>query len=230
MLAARGVDVCAEYGVALAVEDFVPCILAAAALVILAKAVRVRVPSAFPVALVGAVLISIGGFGKAMWKLLVATGCWETPLDQLLFPCIAFGFSAMAWALLSMKAGRAVLGWPFAAFPVAAAVGAGWMGDTWPLLIAAAVAATVFGVTGAVIAFRGGKRSVGVLFIIYVLGTNILPPLAAQEHQTAQIQWIEQLTNSAVQLCFLLGALWIREHMTRLAGAESADEETGVPA
>lgn len=229
MLAARGVDVCEEYGVALAVEDFVPCILALAALVILAKAVRVRVPQAYPVAIVSAIIISLGGFGKATWKLLVATGCWETPLDQLLFPCIAFGFAGMSWALLSMRAGRTILAWPFAAFPAAAAVGALWMGDTWPLLIAAAVGATVFGVTGAVIAFKGGKRSVGVLFIIYVLGTNILPPLAAQEHQTAQIQWIEQLTNSAVQLCFLLGALWIREHMTRLA-AEAAEEKTGVSA
>ena len=47
VFAARGVDVCEEYGVALAVEDFVPCILALAALIILAQAVRARLPRAF---------------------------------------------------------------------------------------------------------------------------------------------------------------------------------------
>lgn len=229
MLAASGVDVCVEYGVALAVEDFVPCVLAAAALILLAKAVRVRVPRAYPAAVFGAVVISLGGFSKATWKLLVATGCWETPLDQLLFPCIAFGFAAMAWALLSMKAGHTVLAWPFVAFPVAAAVGAVWMGDQWPFLIAAAVGATVFGIAGAVIAFRGGKKSVGVLFIVYAVGTNVLPPLAARPDQTEQVQWMAQLTNSGVQLCFLLGALWIREHMTKLA-AEAAEKKTGVAA
>ncbi|WP_110241496.1 hypothetical protein [Nocardioides gilvus] len=230
MLATRGVDVCTEYGVALAVEDFVPCILATGALVVLALMVRERVPKAFGVAALGALLIGVGGFGKATWKLLVATGCWEYPLlEQLLFPCIAFGFAAMAWALLSAVKGQLVLGWPFVAFPLAAAIGALWMGDTWPLLIAAAVGATLFGVTAAVTAFKAGKTSVGILFIIYVLGTNILPPLAAQPRQSEEIQWAEQLTNSGVQLCFLLGALWLREHLTKKA-TTVAVEKTGAPA
>lgn len=231
MVAMRGVDVCTEYSVALAVEDFVPCILATAALVVLVQALRHRVPGTFPVTVVGALLISVGGFGKATWKLLVATGCWEYPiLEQLLFPCISFGFAAMAWAMLSAHKGRAVTAWPFAAFPVAAAVGALLMGENFPLLIAAAVAATFFGVTAAVAAFGAGKKSVGWLFVIYVLGTNILPPLGAQPNQTAEVQWAEQLTNSAVQLCFLLGCLWLREHYKNQSAAPAAEQKTGVPA
>lgn len=233
---ARGVDVCAEYGVALAVEDFVPCVLALAALVVLAQAVRRRVPAAYPVALIGGLAVSAGGFGKATWKLLVATGCWEHPwLEALLFPCLAFGFSAVAWAVLSAVKGRRVNPLGFVLFPMAAGVGAAWMSisageyENWPLLIAAAVGATFLGVTLAATAFRAGKASVGVLFVIYTLGTNILPPLAAQPEQSAELQWAEQLTNSAVQLCFLLGALWLREHMTSKAAAEAA-EKTGVPA
>ena len=211
-LAARCVDVCEEYNVALAVEDFVPVILASAALVITAQAVGKRVPRALPVALIGALVVSLGGLGKATWKLLVATGCWEYPiLEQLLFPCLAFGFSALVWALLSAKRGSELPGWPFAVFPVGAAVGALWMGANWPLLIAAAVSASALGITAAVMAFRAHKPGVGVLFVLYVLGTNILPPLAAQPEQSAELQWAEQLTNSAVQLCFLLGALWLRE-------------------
>ncbi len=214
---------------ALAVEDFVPVVLAAAALVILAQACAQRVPKVFPIALIGAIVVGLGGLGKATWKLLVASGCWEYPiLENLLFPCLAFGFSALAWALLSARRGSELVGWPFAAFPVAAAVGALWMGDKWPLLVAAAVAATVLGVTASVVAFRAGKTSVGVLFVVYVLGTNILPPLAAQPEQSAQLQWMEQLTNSCVQLCFLLGALWLREHFRQAAPVAAAADQTGV--
>ena len=232
MYLARGVDPCTEYGVALAVEDFVPCILAASALVVLALMVRIRTPKAFPVAIAGALLISLGGFAKATWKLLVATGCWEYPLlENMLFPCIGFGFAAMSWALLSAVKGRTVLAWPFAALPGGAAIGAIWMGDTWPLLIAAAVGASFFGVTASVTAFRAGKKSVGWIFVIYTLGTNILPPLAAQPVQSEAIQWAEQLTNSGIQLCFLLGALWLREYLTTQSTVKAADSaKTGVPA
>jgi len=231
MSSARGVDVCAEYGLALALEDFVPVVLAGAALVFVARAVRGRVPSAFSVALVGALVVTLGGLGKATWKLLVATGCWEYPiLENLLFPCLSFGFAALSWALLSAVRGSTVTPWPFAGFPVAAAVGAVWMGDTWPLLIAAAVGATFLGLTAATYAFRQGKRSVGVLFVVYVVGTNVLPPLAAQPNQSAELQWAEQLTNSAVQLCFLLGALWLHEQMSRPPASAAAEEQEEVPA
>ena len=228
-LVARGVDVCEEYTVALAIEDFVPVVLAGAALIITARAAGRRVPKVFPVALIGALVVTAGGLGKATWKILVASGCWEHPiLEQLLFPCLAFGFSALAWALLSARRGSVLPGWPFAVFPVGAAIGALWMGENWPLLIAAAVSATVLGVTAAVMAFSAGKPSVGALFVVYVLGTNILPPLAAQPEQSAELQWMEQLTNSAVQLCFLLGALWLREHLSKRADEDSAVERRGV--
>jgi hypothetical protein len=135
-----------------------------------------------------------------------------------------------------MAKGREVVAWPFVLFPLAAGVGSAWMSvsageyKNWPLLIAAAVGASVLGVTLAVVAFRARKWSVGVLLVVYTLGTNILPPLAAQPRQSLQLQWAEQLTNSAVQLCFLLAALWLREHMTDRAGSPPADEEAGVPA
>lgn len=232
MLAARNVDVCAEYGVALALEDFVPCVLVAAAFVFLVRMVRRQVPQAFWVAVLGASLISLGGFLKATWKLLVATGCWDYPwLENLLFPFISFGFAAMAWVMLSVLRGRLVMAWPFAAFPVAAAIGAMWMGAVFPMIIAAAVGATFFGVTAAVAAFRTGKKSVGSLFVVYVVGTNVLPGIAAQDKQIAALQWSAQITNSIIQLCFLLGCIWLKENYPTPASAVVADEEkTGAPA
>lgn len=234
-LATRGVDVCTEYNVALAIEDYVPCLLALAAFIIVAQAVRYRLPSAFPVALIGGLVVSAGGLSKASWKLLVATGCWEFPwLEALLFPCLAFGFAAVSWAVISATKGRQVTPWPFVLFPAAAGIGSAWMSidageyKNWPLLIAAAVTATVLGVMLARFAFTSGKPSVGILFVIYLLGTNILPPLAAQPRQSLELQWAEQLTNSGVQLCFLLGALWLREHMKSKVAAEATPSTPGV--
>lgn len=236
MVTSRGVDVCTEYNVVLAIEDFVPCLLALAAFLVLAQAVRLRLPSAFPVALAGGIAISLGGLGKATWKLLVSTGCWEYPwLEALLFPCLAVGFAAVAWAVIGASRGRAVTPWPFVLFPFAAGVGAAWMSisageyTNWPLLIASAVGATVLGVTLARIAFKSGRPTVGTLFVVYLLGTNFLPPLAAQPKQSLELQWAEQLTNSGVQLCFLLGALWLREQMTTSkAGPVAASNTTGA--
>lgn len=237
MLAASDINVCTEYNVPLAIEDFVPVVLAGVAFWILAQSVRARLPRAYPVALIGGALVTLGGLCKATWKILVATGCWEYPiLENLLFPCIATGFSAAAWAAMSLLRGREVTPWPFVAFPFAAGLGAGWMSwsageyKNWPLLIAAAVAACVMAICLAIIAFRAKKTSVGVLFVIYTIGTNVLPPLAAQPNQSLELQWAEQLTNSAVQLCFLLGVLWLREYTRTPASSESADDQAGVPA
>jgi hypothetical protein len=212
-------------------------VLAGVAFWVLAQAVRARVPRAYPVALIGGALVTLGGLCKATWKILVATGCWEYPiLENLLFPCIAAGFSATAWAAMCVLRGREVTPWPFVAFPFAAGLGAGWMSwsageyENWPLLIAAAVAACVMAICLAIIAFRAKKTSVGVLFVVYTIGTNVLPPLAAQPNQSLELQWAEQLTNSAVQLCFLLGVLWLREHTRTPASSETADDQTGVPA
>ena len=227
-----------EYGVALAVEDFVPCVLALAALVVLAQAVRRRLPAAYP----GRPHRRPGDLGGRLRQ-----GDLEAPGRHRLLgvPVARSRCSSRAWPSASRPSpgpcsarSRDVRSAPlwFVLFPLAAGVGAAWMSisageyTNWPLLIAAAVGATFLGVTLAATAFRAGKPSVGVLFVIYTLGTNILPPLAAQPKQSAELQWAEQLTNSAVQLCFLLGALWLREHLTSRRSHESADDKTGVPA
>ena len=219
-----------EYNVALAIEDFVPVVLAAAALVITAQAVGTRVPRAFPVALIGAVVVVAGRSGQGdleapgRHRLL---GVPDPGAAALPVPGLRVqrpGLGAAQRQARQRAARLAVRGLSRRRRPSAPC---GWA-TNWPLLIAAAVSATVLGITAAVMAFRAGKPGVGVLFILYVLGTNILPPLAAQPKQSAELQWAEQLTNSAVQLCFLLGALWLREHLTSKANEDSAEHRTGV--
>ena len=98
---------------------------------------------------------------------------------------------------------------------IVGAVAALAVGDTWPLLIVSALGALSVGVLGIRLSLRHGHRLGAVLFVVYMIGTLVLPPLAARPEQSQQLQWGEQLTNSLVQLCFLIGALGIR----RRAGA-----------
>ncbi|MBW9216389.1 hypothetical protein KV102_16240 [Mumia sp. zg.B53] len=202
------IDPCTEYGLALAIEDFVPVLLAGAGLVVLANALGKAIPAVRVGALLGGLVVTAGGLGKAVWKLLVAGPCVEIPfLEQMLFPCLAIGFSAIAWALASVYVGKVVSWAPFALVPFVGACISGAARNLTPMLAIAALSAVAVGAMASALARRHGDQLGRWLFIFYLVGTLVLPPLAARPNQTEALQWIEQLTNSGVQLCFLIGAL-----------------------
>lgn len=197
------IDPCTEYGLALALEDFVPCVLAGVGVLVFAR------KTASPrLATAGGVLITLGGLAKATWKTLVAAEpCRNIEiLEQLLFPFLAVGFALVLVAFLGRQW---ILG-----IPALAAVGALVVGAMWPMLIAAAVCAVTLGVTAARRALGDGDRAAAGLFVLYVVGTLVLPPLAGRPDQSEGLQWIEQLTNTLVQGSFLLGALRLRRVAT----------------
>lgn len=206
------VDPCTEYGLALAIEDFVPVLLAGAGSVVLGQAAGRVLPAVRIPALLAGALVTLGGFCKALWKTLVAAEpCRDFPvLENMLFPCLAFGFAGIAWALLSVRRGRTVAWAPFLVLPVLAGVAALLVMDTWPLLIVSAIAGVTVGVLALLLARRHGDAVGVALFVVYILGILVLPPLGSRPHQSEEIQWAEQITNSIVQLCYLLGALRIR--------------------
>lgn len=203
------VDPCTEYGLVLAIEDFVPVVLGGLGTAILGLAAARWVPSVRQPALLAAVLVTIGGLCKAVWKTLVAAEpCRNYPvLEHALFPCLAVGFSVTAWALYSARRGRQLPWVPFLVLPAIAGVGSIAMRDTFPLLIVTALAAITAAVLAIGLARREGDGLGVLLFVVYVLGTLILPPLAARPHQTEAVQWAEQATNSWVQLCYVVGAM-----------------------
>ncbi|MBD3926739.1 hypothetical protein IEZ26_19120 [Nocardioides cavernae] len=224
------IDPCTEYGLALAAEDFVPVLLAGAGTVVLALAAGRSVPQVRVPALLAGGLVTLGGLAKAVWKLLVAAEpCRNIEvLEQLLFPCLAFGFAGIVWALVGVRRGRPAPWPPYLVLPVLGAVAALAVGDTWPLLIAAAIGAVTVGVLGILLARRRRDAFGVVLFGVYIVGTLVLPPLAGRPDQSEALQWIEQLTNSVVQLCFLLGAIGL---LRAAAPSTSVPDHTsaGVP-
>jgi len=210
------VDPCTEYGLALALEDFVPVLLAGAGTVVLGQAAGRVLPAVRVPALLAGALVTLGGFCKALWKTLVAAEpCRNYPvLENMLFPCLAFGFAGIACALVGVWRGKQVPWWPFLVVPGAGAVAALAVGDTWPLLIVSAIGAVFVGVLGIRLSLRYGFRAGAVFYVVYIVGTLVLPPLAARPHQSEEVQWMEQATNTVVQLCFLLGAIGIRKRVT----------------
>jgi hypothetical protein len=210
------VDPCTEYGLALAIEDFVPVLLAGAGSVVLAQAAGRVLPAVRVPALLAGALVTLGGFCKALWKTLVAAEpCRDYPiLEGMLFPCLAFGFAGIACALFGVWRRRQVAWWPFLLPPVAGGLGALVVGDTWPLLVVSAIFAVFVGVLGIRLSRRYGFTAGIAFYVVYIVGTLVLPPLAARPHQSEEVQWAEQLTNSVVQLCFLLGAVGIRKRVT----------------
>lgn len=193
------IDPCTEYGLALAIEDFVPCVLAGAGLMVFAR--RTSHPM---LATIGGLLVLVGGLSKATWKTLVAAEpCRNYELlEQVLFPCLSFGFALVLVAFLGKR-------W-LLAIPAVAGVAALAVQAMWPCLIAAAIGAVTLGVAASRRAARDGDRVGAALFVVYVVGTLVLPPLAGRPDQSEGLQWIEQLTNTGVQGAFLLGALRLR--------------------
>ena len=99
------------YTVPLALVDFFPVVFSSLGLFFLARLVERSEPRSAALAYLGMVLVTLGGFCKAVWKLvLAATGLSLSPLDQLLFVFLGPGFVMMAAALLRVR--RAERGFP----------------------------------------------------------------------------------------------------------------------
>ncbi|MEV0134518.1 hypothetical protein AB0H83_39420 [Dactylosporangium sp. NPDC050688] len=191
-----------DYPVILAVEDFVPTLLALAGFWLLAglgPAGRVTAGRA------GAVLIGAGGLAKSVWKLLVAGFGGDLPwLEAALFPLMSAGAVTLVWALLPTAPW-----WPFAAVYAAVAGGALVAGAMKPVFVLATAGVTTVSVIGAVYAGRRRARTAIALYTLgIVLVTALVPLRNHPDHETLRLQWIEQGTNTAAQLAFLTAA-WL---------------------
>lgn len=93
-----------SYSVGVALFDFVPVLITALGLHLLARAIAFRYPPLATVARAAALLIPFGGFCKASWKLIVATqGVQINWLENLLFIAMAPGFIAMSFSLFHAR-------------------------------------------------------------------------------------------------------------------------------
>lgn len=211
------VDVCTEYTSGLALEDFVPVVLAAVGCFFLAEASGRAVPAVRRPAFAAVAVLVIGGLCKSSWKLLVTMHpCHDYEiLEQLLFPLLSLGFAILGWAVLSGRAGRVIRLWPWIVGLAVAWLGAIASRNMKPLLFATAIASLVMAVGALMWAARIPDRLAVALFVVYLVGSLVLPPLGSKPNQSLGLQWAEQLVNTLCEAAFVLGAYLLMRGRSR---------------
>lgn len=209
-----------DVSVPLALYDFVPVIISAVALGVIARVVATTDSSLGRWASLGVALVVGGGLARASWKLVVAAeGTDLRLLHDGLYVLLAPGFLLLgtcAWRIRSgaaaAQAHRAPPWLPTAVvigvLAVLSIVGQG-TGRVVPLLWLATATAGVAALTigCATIARRRGRPAIGWLFLAYLAITLILNGFARFAVQTEAVQWVEQSLNTLNQLLLLAAAL-----------------------
>lgn len=192
------------YPLALAIFDFVPVIFfLIGAIYLIRIASRMCGMRCRRLAIVGSLLIFIGGFLKALWKLLVTTGVGDFQLmSEIQFALVAPGFVLLLivviWIARSegkQAKGKDILTPAIAAWKI-------------PLLIVMTLAS--MGVMGILtyISFRQEAKLAAAGFIVAFLCLVGMGSMASGE-QTLARQWIEQSINSLGQLGFMIGTIFL---------------------
>jgi hypothetical protein len=227
----------------LALEDFLPVVLSAAALWVLSRMCGRLDAAAGRFITASLVLLAIGGLTKPIYKTLLALSDGSIDilvLDDLLFWFLAPGFLLLAAGLirgsradraLAPRAGR---GWIAAAVSVvlasAALLAVG--SDAWFVVLLAT--ATVGNVITVVVLVRWASRRADVftaaLFAAILVIVFGLAWAASSLEQTIPTQWAEQLFSTASQGLLLWGSVRLSGAVTaRLDAPAVAVQDTGTP-
>lgn len=220
-----------EYTLALALEDFIPVIFSSIGLYFVSRMVGNVNARLGQMAAIGWILVTIGGFLKATWKLVMALTQTQTNIvwfDKGMFVWMSAGFTLLAFALWFMgkiRSGKqpkrvwlgpaAVLGLSlvaifFTGFPDPNV-------NTWRFILLGVM--TVGNVVMVVLLIQQARANSqnlsALLFLVNIVIVFILSGLARIPDQTIPLQWTEQLLNTFAQGAFAYAA-W------KLAGAVSA--------
>jgi hypothetical protein len=147
----------------------------------------------------GTLLVFLGGFFKASWKLLYAANIADIQwMSQAQFILLGFGFLAMCVSVILMARKRRALaqGGPILAMAA------------WKIPFLFVMTLTSLGAEGilAYIAYRRKIRPAAVGFVIGVMGILAMGALASAE-QTLAMQWIEETINTLGQSGFMVGSI-----------------------
>jgi len=200
------------YPLSLALFDFIPVTMfLIGAYFLMRIAIMQRGNQCGRMVMAGALLIFLGGFLKATWKLLYAAEVADIQwMSQIQFILVAPGFVALLVAAILIARGRkktggttllAILPWkiPFLALMTLASMGANGI-LTY-------------------ISFKRGAKLAAVGFILAFLCLVGMGAMASGE-QTLAKQWIEESINALGQLGFMLGSILLYQKF-KLSGCES---------
>jgi hypothetical protein len=220
------------YTLGLALEDFVPVIFSSVGLYFVSRMVGNVNARLGQMATIGWILVTIGGFLKATWKLVMALTQTQTNIvwfDKGMFIWMAAGFTLLAFALWFMSEirsgkrkpnriwlgpsvvlGLSLVGIIFTGFPDPYV-------NTWRFILLGVM--TIGNVVMVVLLIQQARyknlNKVAWLFLVNIVIVFVLSGLARIPEQSIPLQWTEQLLNTFAQGAFAYAA-W------KLAGAVSA--------
>lgn len=192
------------YPLSLALFDFVPVTLFLVGAYFLVRvALRERGSRCGRMAMAGALLVFLGGFLKATWKILYTTGVADVRLlSEVQFALVAPGFLALLVVAILLARGKKDAG----AVPMLAMAG-------WKIPLLAVMTLASMGANGILtyICFKRGARLAAVGFIVAFLCLVGMGAMASGE-QSLTRQWLEEGINTAGQLGFMLGSILLYRH------------------
>ena len=195
-----------DYSILMALVDFIPVFLFAAAALSLQRQFYYKMTTnAFSLFSAGTIDIVCAGFAKALYKLLYAANiCDFEPLSNIFFPLQSIGFLLAGTGIIVMifckQTKESVLS-------VAPAV---FLGT--PIFVTCmilGVALMDFGLC--VIAVRGKKASLVVIFALSFLLELSMGYLSTRDFTLAYINWIAQFINILSQGLLLYGTLSLKK-------------------
>jgi hypothetical protein len=158
----------------------------------------------------GTLLVFLGGFLKAAWKLLYTTGTADVQwMSQGQFVFSAIGFLAMGMAVILMARGRRKAD----PGPVMLSMAAWKIPFLFVMTVASLAAEGIL----AYIAFQRRAWWAAAGFVVGVLGILAMGALASGE-QTLAMQWTEEGINAAGQLGFMFGSILLYRDFKRTPG------------
>lgn len=195
------------YPISLALFDFVPVTLFLVGAFFLVRiAIQMRGRPCGRMAMAGSLLVFLGGFLKATWKLLYAANLADIRwMSEVQFALVAPGFLALLVTAILMVRGRRGVAAP----PVMAIA-------AWKIPLLAVMTLSSMGAQG-ILAYLSLRRRVplaAVGFIIAFLCLVAMGGMASGE-QTIAKQWIEESINALGQLGFMVGTILLHRNVRR---------------
>lgn len=190
------------YPISLALFDFLPNIAFLIGAVFLVKTAFIcRGMRCARIMMAGTLLVFLGGFLKATWKLLYAANIADIQwMSQAQFVLLGIGFPILFAAVLLMARGRS------AAAQTAVLLGMA----PWKIPFLFLMTVTSLGAEGilAYIAFRRRVFLAAAGFVIGALGILAMGALASAE-QTVAMQWVAESVNTIGQSGFMVGSIFL---------------------
>ena len=192
-----------DYSIGLALMDFVPNIAFVIGALFLVKIMVLgRGRPCSRMVMAGALLIALGGFLKATWKLLYAAEIGDFQLlSQIQFTLLAPGFLALVIAIIMLLKKRGAGSVPLAAMAA------------WKIPFLFVMTLSSLGCHGLLtfVSFKRGARIAAVCFIIAFIGLLSMSMLSSAE-QTVTMQWVEESINSVGQIGFMMGSIFLHKN------------------